>query len=95
MNRPRKAVEAALEKKGFQRAEGDHHYFYLIDGEGRRTAIFTKTSHSPKHRDLGDPLLGQMAVQLRLKKPELLDLIDCHLTEAAYRARLRDKGISC
>lgn len=92
MTRPRRAVEDALRRKGFVEEQKDHRYFYLYDEQGRRTAIFTKTSHSPSHKDLGAPLLGQMAKQCGLKLPEFLELVDCTLDEVRYRALLRDRG---
>ncbi len=95
MTRTRKAVEAALEKKGFVREDGDHHYFYLVDDAGRRTGVFTKTSHSPKHKDLSDPLLGEMAKQVRLTKRDFLRLVDCSLDEGEYRKRIRALGVAC
>ncbi len=95
MTRKRSAVEAALQKKGFEKAEGDHHYFYLLDPEGRRTGVFTKTSHSPKHKDLGASLLGEMAKQCHLNSREFLRLVDCTLDEAGYRTKVREAGIAC
>lgn len=95
MTRPRKTIEAALVKKGFEKEDGDHHFFCLVDSEGKRTSVFTKTSHSPKHKDIGDPLLGQMAVQVRLSKKEFLQLVDCSLSEAKYREKVRAQGIAC
>lgn len=38
MTRPRKTIEAALEKKAFEKEDGDHHFFYLVDSEGKRRA---------------------------------------------------------
>lgn len=95
MTRPRKTIEAALEKKGFEKEEGDHHFFYLVDADGKRTGVFTKTSHSPKHKDVGDPLLGQMAKQVRLTKKQFLQLVDCSLSEAKYREKVREQGVAC
>ncbi len=48
MNRAKREVEAALLKKGFESGTGDHNYFYLQTTEGKRTPIFTKTSHGSK-----------------------------------------------
>ncbi len=95
MTRPRKLIESALEKKGFEKAEGDHHYFYLLDADGRRTSIWTKTSHSPKHKDLGDALLAAMAKQVALNKTEFPQLVDCTLSEEGYRKKLRQQGKNC
>ena len=92
MPRERKAVEAALEAKGFQRREGNHHYFTYVAKDGRTSRARTKTSHSPKARTLSDGLLGQMANQCRLTKPDFLKLVDCPLTRDEYERRLSEQG---
>jgi hypothetical protein len=82
-NRKRKDVEAALERKGFMRKDGDHNYFvYHRRISGKKTAIFTKTSHSGL--DLNDFLLGQMAKQCRLSKKDFIRLVDCPLDRQTY-----------
>jgi len=92
VTRKRSNVEAALQRKGFEKEEGDHHYFILLDEEGRRTSVFTKTSHSPKHKDLGPSLLGKMARQCRLRQRDFLRLVDCTLDEKGYRKKLKADG---
>ncbi len=92
MPRNRKDVEAALEAKGFVRAEGDHHYFVYHTREGLKTRARTKTSHSPKIRDIADNLLGPMARQCLLTKPEFLRLVDCPMDRDDYERRLRAQG---
>ena len=92
MPRNRKDVEAALEAKGFVRAEGDHHYFVYHTREGLKTRAQTKTSHSPKIRDIADNLLGPMARQCLLTKPEFLRLVDCPMDRDDYERRLRAQG---
>lgn len=82
-NRKRKDVEAALQRKGFAPETGDHNYFvYHRHQSGKKTAIFTKTSHSGS--DLDDFLLGQMAKQCRLSKQNFLRLVDCPLDRQTY-----------
>lgn len=93
MSRSRSAVEAALLKKGFEKEEGDHSYFYYLDTAGKRTAVFTKTSHGTKYRELGDPLLAAMAGQCRLSKQQFFQLVDCTLSADQYRAKLKALGI--
>lgn len=88
MPRNRKSVEASLEAKGFVRAEGDHHYFIYLSQNGQKTRARTKTSHSPKVRDIADNLLGRMARQCLLTKSELLRLVDCPLRRIDYEQRL-------
>ena len=92
MPRNRKSVEAALEAKGFTRVEGDHHYFVYVTTDGRKSRARTKTSHSPKVRDIADNLLGQMARQCLLTKPEFLNLVDCPMDRASYEGRLAELG---
>ena len=92
MPRNRKAVEASLESKGFARVEGDHHYFVYIARDGRKTRARTKTSHSPKVRDIADNLLGPMARQCLLTKAEFLRLIDCPMDRDAYERYLVAQG---
>jgi hypothetical protein len=81
-----------LEAKGFVRAEGDHHYFVYHTRDGLKTRARTKTSHSPKVRDIADNLLGPMARQCWLTKPEFLRLIDCPMDRDEYERRLRAQG---
>jgi len=74
MNLPRakKAIEASLLRKGFIPTEGDHHYFIYVTRDGRKSRARTKTSHSPKVRDVADNLLGQMARQCFLFQERIL-----------------------
>jgi hypothetical protein len=90
--RERKRVEAALEAKGFVRSEGDHHYFVYHTPDGIKSRARTKTSHSPKMKDMPDNLLGQMARQCLLTKREFLRLVDCPMGRDEYEERLRDQG---
>lgn len=92
MPRERKRVEASLEAKGFVRAEGDHHHFVYLTREGLKSRARTKTSHSPKTKDIADNILGQMARQCLLTKPEFLRLVDCPMNRDEYERRLRDMG---
>lgn len=78
--------------KGFHQKEGDHHYFIFRTAEGKKTAVFTKTSHGTGYRTIGDPLLGQMAKQCKLTKARFLELVDCTLTGEAYEAFLEANG---
>jgi hypothetical protein len=82
MTRARKDVESGLRAKGFQKSDGDHHYFIYYDLCGKKTPVKTKTSHSG--RDLDDSLLGMMARQVRLSKRQFLDLLDCPLSRQDY-----------
>lgn len=92
MPRERKAVESALKKKGFAQVESHHHYFVYVTKDGRKTRVKTKTSHSPKVRDLDDSLLGKMAKQCGLSRPEFLRLVDCPMGRDDYESRLSEAG---
>ena len=92
MPRDRKAVEASLRDKGFVQQEGDHHYFVYRTKEGLKTRARTKTSHSPKVRDISDALLSQMAKQCLITKPDFLRLVDCPMTRDVYQQKLIDLG---
>ncbi len=92
MPRNRKAVEATLQKKGFAKIEGDHHYFVYLTRDGRKTLARTKTSHSPKVKEIADNLLGQMARQCLLTKPDFLRLVDCPMSRDDFERKLRDQG---
>jgi hypothetical protein len=90
--RNRKAVEAALQAKGFVKIEGDHHYFVYRTKDGRKTRARTKTSHSPRVRDIADNLLGPMARQCLLNRAEFLRLVDCPMDRDGYERRLIELG---
>jgi len=78
-----------LAGKGF-REEQSHHTFMRFMIGGRKTTIYTFFSHSIDEYD--DRLLGQVARQLRLKRRQLDDLLDCDMTEDGYRTHLVDNG---
>ncbi|MEL7071105.1 MAG: hypothetical protein AAGN15_21010 [Cyanobacteria bacterium J06581_3] len=93
MPRKKSKVESALRKKGFEQASGDHRFFVYITTQGKKTAVRTKTSHTPKMKEIPDNLLAQMSKQCRLKKADFLKLIDCPLTRENYEKILKDQGI--
>lgn len=88
MPRKKSKVEASLRSKGFEQIEGDHHYFVYVTLEGKRTTIRTKTSHTPKIKDIPDNLLSQMAQQCKLNRQDFLQLVDCPLDQAGYEELL-------
>ena len=92
MPRNRKAIEESLEKKGFSRRESHHHIFVYFTLDGRKTRAWTKTSHSPKMRDIADNLLGQMARQCLVTKPQFLNLVDCPMSRKEYDQHPADQG---
>jgi hypothetical protein len=93
MPRKKTKVEAGLRDKGFEQIEGDHHFFVYMTIEGKKTAVRTKTSHTPKMKDIPDNLLSQMAKQCKLSKDEFFRLLDCPLSREAYEKLLKEQGI--
>jgi hypothetical protein len=92
MPRDKRKIEEALLKKGFEDKEGDHHFFIYHTLQGKKSSIRTKTSHTPKMKEINDGILSQMAKQCRLNKQDFMRLIDCPLNREQYEARLIEKG---
>jgi len=82
-------IRQSLTNKGFVEVKSHHCFFYLCINE-KRYNIFTRFSHGEK--ECGDPLLGRMAQQLRLRRKDFDNLIDCQLGKEAYIQMLKDKG---
>lgn len=91
MSRERGRIEAALLRKGFRKREGDHHFFIYWGLDGKKTPVFTKTSHGAKGAAIGADLFGRMARQLRLKSRQFEDLVDCPMTREQYEQTLREQ----
>ena len=89
MPRDKRKVEEGLEKKGFVRKESDHHRFIYYTLQGKKSPIQTKTSHTPKMKEIGDNLLGLMAGQCALTKSDFFNLLDCPLSRKNYEAILK------
>lgn len=51
MPRKQNDVEKSLEAKGFQRAKGDHNFFHYHSKAGKKSRVFTKTSHGAREID--------------------------------------------
>jgi hypothetical protein len=86
MTRERKEIDASLQRKGFMRDDGDHHYYIYRNLAGLKTIKKTKMSLGSSYKTIGDPLLGQMARQIGIPKPKFLELVDCTLDQAGYEA---------
>ncbi|NDD14022.1 MAG: hypothetical protein EB072_15595 [Betaproteobacteria bacterium] len=69
---------------------GDHNYFHYYSTAGKKTAVFTKTSHGS--REIDDSLLGRMARQCKLTRGDFDRLIDCPLDRKGYEAKLIEQG---
>lgn len=90
MPRKRSDVENSLTKKGFRSRDGDHSYFNYYSKAGKKTAVFTKTSHGA--REIDDNLLGKMARQCKLSRADFDRLIDCPLDRESYESKLIAQG---
>jgi hypothetical protein len=93
MQRDKAKVESSLRAKGFRTEEGDHHFFIFYTHDGLKTPVYTRTSHSPKYKSIGDPLLSAMSKQCHISKSEFLNLVDCPLSYGAYEALLKKNDI--
>ncbi len=93
MPKDKRKIEQALLKKGFENEEGDHHFFIYHTLQGKKSTIKTKTSHTPKMKELNDGILAQMAKQCRLNKQDFTNLIDCPLSREQYEVCLTEKGM--
>lgn len=91
MPRKQSEVERSLLAKGFRQREGDHSYFNYYSKAGKKTAVFTKTSHGA--REIDDSLLGRMTRQCKLSRADFDRLIDCPLARDSYEAKLIAQGI--
>ena len=90
MAKDRKDVDAALERKGFKRKEGDHHHFIYHSLAGKKTRVHTKTSHG--QREISENILSQMARQCGLTNKLFSQLVECPMDRAAYEAELIKAG---
>jgi hypothetical protein len=91
MPRKQSDVEKSLQIKGFRAREGDHNYFNYYSKAGKKTAVFTKTSHGA--REIDDNLLSRMAKQCKLSNKDFGLLIECPLDRDAFEAKLIAQGV--
>lgn len=86
MPRDRRDIDTALQRKGFQRSDNDHHYYIYHTLAGKKTMKKTKMSMGTSHRTISDNLLGEMARQVGVPKGKFLELVDCTLDQSGYEA---------
>ncbi len=87
-----KKAYQSLKKKGFSESvskSDDHKYLEFVH-EGK-IHFYTKLSHGSK-KDLGLPLITQMALQCKLSKKEFMDLVNCPLSKERYLEILKERG---
>ena len=93
MPREKRQIESSLVAKGFEQREGDHHFYAYWSKAGKKTAVFTKTSHTPKMKSIPDELLSLMARQCKLTKQQFLELVDCPMNRDSYELILAAKEL--
>ena len=87
-----KDLESALLSKGFQEALGRRrHRFFHFHHEGKKTDLFTHTSHGEK--DFDEFLLNKRKKQMRLSKKQMIDFIECKFTDEMYLKHLLDNHL--
>lgn len=74
-------IKQALLSKGFRQKNTDHEVYRLYIDD-KKTSVHTSLSFGSK--EYGDNLLGLVARQVRLKKGELEELIECPLSSQEY-----------
>ena len=74
-------IRKSLLDKGFEK-NSSHHEMYWLHIEGRKTSVRTRLSHGST--EYGDNLLGQMAAQLRLRRRQLDELVECPMSGKDY-----------
>jgi len=86
-------IESALLRKGFRQKQADHRKFHFWTTDGKKTAIFTKTSHgSKKYKTLSNDLVAAMARQLRITKKEFVSFVECEIGHDEYEALLAERN---
>jgi hypothetical protein len=76
----KRKIESSLTKKGFIKDETHHTYFYH-EYNGKKTGIYTYTSHGSKSKVCGNPLLSMMKKQLKLDTiNQAVDLFECPMS---------------
>lgn len=89
----KRVIESSLLTKGFVEEDNHHRYFHH-EYQGRRTGIYTYTSHGSDPKSYGSPLLKMMKKQLKLDTiKQVVNLFKCPMTEEDYNQILKDKGL--
>lgn len=91
--RKRNEVERALIKKGFRKSQNDHSKFVYHLKNGKKTSVWTKTSHGSSHREISPTNLGKMARQCKLSSKDFVQLIECPMNQSIYEKILESELI--
>ncbi len=84
-------IKNALKKKGFKERRDSDHIYYRLYRDGKRTKTWTRVSHGSGGKEIGNPLLNDMAKQLGITKSEFMDLIECPLSKEGYIEKLDEE----
>ncbi|TGL04979.1 hypothetical protein EHQ43_10060 [Leptospira bouyouniensis] len=88
-----KDMMSSLEKKGFVKRDGDHHFFDFFY-KGQKTRISTKISHGSDYKQYRGKLFNLVKKQLKfVKNIDLVNFAKCTLGEDEYIKILQDQGI--
>lgn len=81
-----------LKKKGFElHPEKDHHNFYFLMVDGKKSSIYTYFSHGTS--EYGSSLMLMIKRQLCFQSSKTAeDFFDCPLTEEKYKEILKEQG---
>lgn len=85
----KRKIKQALLKKGFHQTKTDHE-MYRLWINNKKTSVRTQLSFGS--REYGDNLLGYVARQMRLKRVELDEFIECPLGTSEYQKLLIERG---
>ena len=91
--RPRKKIKASLTSKGFEfNSYTRHDYLVFMDGD-KKTRWRFMLSRGSSYKDYGISLLSESVNDVGLSTiKELLELIDCDMTESMYRKKIGQKA---
>ena len=81
-----------LRKLGFSSSQGRHHFYDLLDGDGKIVAK-TMLSHGPRGKDISKGIFSSIARQIKLTTPQLRDAVSCPLSRKDYSDILKEKSL--
>lgn len=90
--RKTKDIVKVLKKKGFElHPDKNHHNFYFLIVNGKKTSVNTYLSHN--NQEYGPSLMSKVKKQLRFNDSETADkFFDCPLTKEMYIDLLKIQG---
>lgn len=90
----RRNIDRNLPKKGFVKKNSNHHIYFHHNFNGIDTGVYTYISHSKRISEYSGRLLTDVRKQLKLdSNQEVVDLVNCPMSEDEYNQVLRQKGL--